>query len=170
MNPFLEPTVATPAPAERLRWPARRRKRVATPGSGGASAESPKKHVGKAPPEPSTRPARPRTRNPLRQARLVAGALMLAGTLLAPGAAAAVDVNAANITQLQEIKGIGPKMARVIIEERERGGRFESITDLSERVKGIGPKKAATMQSSGLSVGAGAASKPPAKDTGTRRR
>ncbi|HLV27589.1 MAG TPA: helix-hairpin-helix domain-containing protein [Burkholderiaceae bacterium] len=80
-------------------------------------------------------------------------ALMLAGTLLAPGAAAAIDVNVATSEQLQEVKGIGPKMARVIIEERERGGQFASIADLSDRVKGIGPKKAAAMQESGLTVG-----------------
>ena len=80
------------------------------------------------------------------------GAAALAACLMVPSVAAGVDVNSASPAQLQEIKGIGPKMAQVIIDERERGGRFDSLTDLSERVKGIGPKKAAALQAGGLTV------------------
>src|SRR3546814_11373794 len=65
------------------------------------------------------------------------------------------SVKAARPEQLREIRGIGPKMAQVIIEERARGGRYESLDDLADRVKGMGPKKAAAMQASGLTVGAG---------------
>ena len=67
----------------------------------------------------------------------------------------AVDVNAANAAQLEAVRGIGPKTARVIVEERVRGGRFESFEDLSDRVKGIGPSKVATLKSAGLTVQAG---------------
>lgn len=80
-------------------------------------------------------------------------ALTLVGSLLMPGLSFAVDINTATPQQLQEIKGIGPKTAGIIIEERERGGRFESFADISERVKGIGPKKASSLQAAGLTVG-----------------
>jgi competence protein ComEA len=50
-----------------------------------------------------------------------------------------VDVNKATETELIAVKGIGPSMARSIIETRVRGS-FRSIEDL-DRVKGIGPKK-----------------------------
>src|SRR3546814_10253172 len=56
-------------------------------------------------------------------------------------------------------------MAQVIIEERARGGRYESLDDLSDRVKGIGPKKAAAMQASGLTVGAGMVTRQGAADS-----
>ncbi len=67
----------------------------------------------------------------------------------------AVDVNAASAEQLEAVKGIGPKTAQVIIEERARGGRYESFEDLSDRVKGIGPAKVATLRSAGLTVDGG---------------
>lgn len=66
----------------------------------------------------------------------------------------AVDVNVATQEQLRDVRGIGPKTAQIIVEERSRGGRYESLEDLSDRVKGIGPKKAAALKASGLAVGA----------------
>ncbi|HUG59771.1 MAG TPA: DUF655 domain-containing protein [Candidimonas sp.] len=91
-------------------------------------------------------------------AGLQAAGALLAGTgmvvaAVVPAAAYAVDVNSATQEQLQGVRGIGPKTAQVIIEERTRGGRYESFEDLSDRVKGIGPKKSATLQASGLTVG-----------------
>jgi len=88
---------------------------------------------------------------------LALGALSLAGGvgLAWPVPAQAVDVNAATRPELESVRGIGPKMAQVILEERARGGRFESFDDLAERVKGIGPKKAASLQASGLTLDAG---------------
>lgn len=92
--------------------------------------------------------------------------------MLIPGLAMAVDINTATAEQLQEIKGIGPKTAGLIIEERERGGRFESFSDISDRVKGIGPKKAASLEAAGLTVGAtvAAASKESVAPARTARR
>ncbi|MGB3288048.1 MAG: helix-hairpin-helix domain-containing protein [Burkholderiaceae bacterium] len=84
---------------------------------------------------------------------------MLAGSVSMHGLAFAIDVNAATQEQLRELRGIGPKTAQVIVEERARGGRYESLDDLADRVKGIGPKKAAALQASGLTVGAGSAFK-----------
>lgn len=69
-----------------------------------------------------------------------------------PTVAQAVDVNAATAAQLEAIRGIGPKMAQVIIQERSRGGSYESFDDLAERVRGIGPKKAVSLRESGLTM------------------
>lgn len=156
MNPFLEPTVATPQPAADWRRPARHRNRCT------AASESPrsKPSGGKAQPVPAARDHRAMSR--------VLRALLLVGSLLLPGLASAVDINTATAQQLQEIKGIGPKTASIIVEERDRGGHFESITDVAERVKGIGPKKAASLEAAGLTVGAAVAAAGKASDSGTR--
>jgi len=92
--------------------------------------------------------ARPR---PLRQ---VVGALLVTASLgFAAPLAHALDVNQANAQQLEGVRGIGPRMAEIIVKERERGGKFESLNDLAERVRGIGPKKAQALQEAGLLVG-----------------
>lgn len=72
---------------------------------------------------------------------------------LATPAAWAVNVNSATAQQLESVKGIGPKTAQTIIDERTRGGSFESFDDLAERVKGIGPKKLQSLQAAGLTLG-----------------
>ncbi|MGO3131951.1 MAG: ComEA family DNA-binding protein [Alcaligenes sp.] len=78
---------------------------------------------------------------------------LLAVCLWGPlGLAGAVDLNAADVQQLQQIKGIGPRTAELILEERQRGGPFDSLQDLADRVKGIGTKKIITMEQSGLKV------------------
>lgn len=82
--------------------------------------------------------------------RVLAGVALGLACLSAP--AATVNVNAATASQLQEISGIGPKTAQVIIGERQRGGAYASMEDLSDRVKGIGPKKAARLAAAGLQV------------------
>ncbi|MGN6578508.1 MAG: ComEA family DNA-binding protein [Bordetella sp.] len=86
-----------------------------------------------------------------------AGRLALAGGLVLAmsSSASALDVNSASAEQLESLRGVGPKMARVIVQERQRGGRFESIEDFSDRVRGIGPRKAKALQAAGLTVGGG---------------
>ncbi|PPA77056.1 DUF655 domain-containing protein [Achromobacter spanius] len=69
--------------------------------------------------------------------------------------ARAVDVNQATAQQLETIRGIGPRTAEIIINERDRGGRFDSFEDLAERVRGIGEKKAQALKAAGLQVGEG---------------
>lgn len=49
------------------------------------------------------------------------------------------DFNTAPASELSLLPGIGPEMAKRIILEREAGGPFRSVEDLS-RVRGIGPK------------------------------
>lgn len=79
------------------------------------------------------------------------GAVALAGILM-PRDVQAVDLNQASVLELQAVSGIGPKTAAMIVNERTRGGNFSSLSDLSDRVRGIGPKKAAALDAAGLKV------------------
>ncbi|MGY6273194.1 ComEA family DNA-binding protein, partial [Achromobacter denitrificans] len=135
MNPFLHTAVARPAPS--TPWRCARRQRPA---------------------RPSGSRAKPRA---LR--RVLGLLLMTAGLGFAASAARAVDVNQANAQQLEGVRGIGPRTAEIIVRERERGGKFESLDDLAERVRGIGMKKAQALQAAGLEVGGAA---PPAAAPG----
>lgn len=67
--------------------------------------------------------------------------------------AVAVDVNVATQAQLVSVRGIGPRTAQIIIDERRRGGPYESFDDLADRVKGIGASKAGRLQAAGLTIG-----------------
>ena len=50
-----------------------------------------------------------------------------------------IRINVASASDLELLPGIGPAMARRLIEERDRAGPFRRLEDL-RRVKGIGPK------------------------------
>lgn len=50
-----------------------------------------------------------------------------------------IDLNRAHPKELEQITGIGPALARRIVDARGRRGRFSSMEDLLE-IKGIGPK------------------------------
>jgi len=68
---------------------------------------------------------------------------------------AAVDVNKADTTQLDAVKGIGPTIAGKITAERAKGP-FKDWNDFVTRVPGIGEKSAANLSAAGLTVnGAG---------------
>lgn len=56
-----------------------------------------------------------------------------------------VAINRASARDLEALPGIGPSLAKRIVEERESGGPFHSPRDLL-RVKGIGPKKQSAIQ------------------------
>jgi competence protein ComEA len=61
---------------------------------------------------------------------------------VAPAPAAAVDtldLNRATAAELDRLPGIGPVLARRILEQRARIGRFESVEELRE-VRGVGPR------------------------------
>ena len=66
---------------------------------------------------------------------------------------AQVDVNKADAAALDTVKGIGPKTAKLIIDERTKGGPFKDWADLETRVKGVGAKNAQKMSAAGLQVG-----------------
>jgi competence protein ComEA len=51
----------------------------------------------------------------------------------------AVDMNAADLPELMQLPGVGPKLARRIVDSRASNGRFQTHDDLL-RVHGIGPK------------------------------
>ncbi len=136
MNPFLHDPVARCANAPA--WPLVGRGRPWRPRPPGAAARAP---AGKAPVgrKPASEP--------------LARWLVMTGCALAAAPAHALDVNTATVDQLETVRGVGPRTARVIIEERQRGGRFLSLEDLSERVSGIGHKKMQSLQAAGLTAG-----------------
>jgi competence protein ComEA len=66
---------------------------------------------------------------------------------------AQVDVNKADAAALDSVKGVGPKMSKVIIDERTKNGDFKDWADFEKRVKGIGPKNSKKLSTAGLQVG-----------------
>ena len=60
---------------------------------------------------------------------------------------APVDINTATNGELEQLPGIGPKIAAAIVEHRSTNGPFRSIEDLL-LVKGIGPKKLEALRNS----------------------
>ena len=82
-------------------------------------------------------------------------AMALAASLGVSFSVQAVDVNTASAQDLQRIRGVGAKTAQIIVQERLRAGDFESLQDLSERVKGLGARRLQSMQEAGLMVGSG---------------
>ena len=57
----------------------------------------------------------------------------------APSNGARININTATSQELQTLRGIGPAMARRIIEYRQASGGFSTVDDLTN-VKGIGEK------------------------------
>jgi comEA protein len=57
-----------------------------------------------------------------------------------PVATEKVNLNIASTEQLQSLPGIGPAMAKLIIEHRTKVGKFTRIEEIMN-IKGIGEKK-----------------------------
>jgi competence protein ComEA len=76
-------------------------------------------------------------------------ALVLATTGIA---AAAVEVNSADQSQLETVKGIGPSLSSKILAARKQG-TFKDWSDLQTRVSGVGEKNSAGFSRNGLTVG-----------------
>jgi competence ComEA-like helix-hairpin-helix protein len=89
--------------------------------------------------------------------------LCLALALSIGAAFAAVDVNTADQTSLEAVKGLGPVKSKAIIDERTKNGPFKDADDLASRVKGLGTKSVTNLEQAGLTVGGSSA--PP---TGTK--
>ena len=66
-----------------------------------------------------------------------------AGPTASPGGP--IDLNAATIEQLDTLDGVGPVIARKIIDHRTRNGPFRSVEELAQ-VPGIGPKRLAALR------------------------
>ena len=75
----------------------------------------------------------------------------IASILLAGSAWAQVDLNQAKEMDLDGLNGVGPAMTRDIMNERQKTP-FRDWADVKQRVKGIGPKKAASLSEQGLRV------------------
>lgn len=86
--------------------------------------------------------------------------------LIAATAFAAVDANKATQAELESIKGIGPVISTLIVNERKKGD-FKDWNDMVVRVKGVGDKNAGKFSEGGLTVNGatftGAPMKAPAK-------
>jgi len=67
------------------------------------------------------------------------------GTQAQPEGLAAVDLNTADVTQLDALPGVGPGRARAIVGYRDANGPFHAVQDLA-RVPGIGPAALARLQ------------------------
>ncbi len=88
-----------------------------------------------------------------RAGRFAVAAAGLGAGLSSGFAAYALDVNVASVAELERLRGIGPRTAQMIIQERTRAGAFESLSDLSDRVRGLGAQRIKVLQSLGLRVG-----------------
>jgi competence protein ComEA len=81
--------------------------------------------------------------------------LMLAVAVLAASmscAFAQVDVNKADASALDGVKGVGPSTSKLILDARAKGGDFKDWADFEKRVKGMGEKRAAKLSKAGLQV------------------
>ena len=56
-----------------------------------------------------------------------------------------LDINRASVDEIARLPGVGPSLARRIVEERERLGRFGSTEGL-RGILGLGPKKLAALR------------------------
>lgn len=65
---------------------------------------------------------------------------LLTPTPSVPAGPGTVSLNLATAEELERLPGIGPVLARRIVEDRSRNGQYTRLEDLL-RVKGIGPKK-----------------------------
>jgi competence ComEA-like helix-hairpin-helix protein len=72
--------------------------------------------------------------------------------------AQAVNINTADSTQLQLVRGIGPSTAEKILQMRKSYGAFKSVNDLMA-IRGLGPKRLEKMRKY-LTVGKPAPSAP----------
>ena len=67
-------------------------------------------------------------------------------------AVAQVEVNSADQTALESVRGLGPSKAKAILAERKKNGPFKDANDLHTRVKGIGEKTVERMMQNGLTI------------------
>lgn len=72
-------------------------------------------------------------------------ACLLLAFVFARPADAAVDVNTADLSELETLPGIGPSKAAAIVQYRTEYGPFTSVDDL-DNVPGIGPSTLASLR------------------------
>ena len=86
-------------------------------------------------------------------ARLLASfaAVVVAWFAMTGIVAAAVEVNSADQSQLESVKGVGPALSAKILAARKQSG-FKDWSDLQARVSGVGEKNSAALSRNGLTV------------------
>jgi comEA protein len=57
-----------------------------------------------------------------------------------PASTEKINLNSATVEQLESLPGVGPAMAKTIVEHRTKVGKFNRIEEIM-KVKGIGEKK-----------------------------
>lgn len=78
--------------------------------------------------------------------------LAVAALVVSTGIAfAQVDVNKADAAALDGVKGVGPSMSKMILDERAKG-EFKDWADFQDRIKGVKGKKAMKLSEAGLRV------------------
>jgi len=77
---------------------------------------------------------------------------IVVGIMFSALAFASVEVNKADQSGLDGIKGIGPSLSKAILAERSKGGDFKDWSDLENRVKGISDKNSVRFSNEGLVV------------------
>jgi len=102
----------------------------------------------------------PRARRATRRASMA----MIAAGLVAVSPAQSMDVNTASVGQLESLRGIGPRTAKMIVHERSRAGAFESMEDLSDRVRGLGERRVRALRQAGLEVKSSKTGMPPSAE------
>ncbi len=80
-----------------------------------------------------------------RQPQFGLNSLKLDASNPAPKTSPLIDINQSDTDQLSQLPGIGPELARRIVEYRATHGRFNQPQDLLG-VKGIGKKKIAELE------------------------
>jgi competence protein ComEA len=65
--------------------------------------------------------------------------------------AADIEINKADLAGLDGVKGIGPALAKNIVEERKKGD-FKDWADFEKRVKGVKEKRALKLSEAGLRI------------------
>lgn len=78
-------------------------------------------------------------------------ATMLMTGLFAGLSWAQIELNKATEIDLDGLMGVGPSLTRQVLNERQKGA-FTDWPDVMQRIKGIGPKKAASLSDQGLRV------------------
>lgn len=94
--------------------------------------------------QPQPRPA-VETRSVGQPAALLGGGAQRAARSQAHAQRGPVSINSASASELESLPGVGPVIARRIVEYRNANGGFKSVDEL-EAVKGIGPKTLAKIR------------------------
>ena len=78
--------------------------------------------------------------------------VVISGLALWSSNALAVEVNSADQSALESVRGLGPSKAQAILAERKKNGPFKDAADLHSRVKGVGEKTVERLMSNGLTI------------------